>query len=193
MFPNYHPPHLSGTNATPTGPRNWQGHRLNDYTRKRPLSSPSHQPDYRKAFKKFKLGDSSRENSERSSSQSTERTSPVRASRYREEGPPSILSSIPSTDATPSTGQSSSVATDSTATVVDILGPELAAPNDIKDRVDHGFEDNEGGLDFFDSLRPACTKTGRVLAVTLHEPVKYSTSAIADRLFGGTIQEIQLV
>ena len=179
---------IADDNAIPVGPRSWQQRRSSHHTNKRQSTDPRDHMNYRKALKRFKLGDSPREISSSSSSQSTRTTSTARASK------PNLNATISSPLANlTSTSKGSSVATDSTITVIN-HGPELAAISDLaEERSDYPFEDTEGGLDFFDSLRPLCTQRGRVLSTTLHEPVRYSTSAIADRLFGGTVQEIQLV
>ena len=173
------------SSATPTQPRGWQGRPFNP-AEKRPWTNSGDQHDYRKAFKKFKLGDSPREASDRSSNRSTGTSSTNPILRPGQEGPYDVITSGLSDTVTPT---DSSVVTDSTVTVVD-HGPELVAINDLTEEQQE-FTDTEGALDFFDIIRPACTKMGRILAITLHEPVKYSTSAIADRLFGGVVQEIQ--
>lgn len=50
---------------------------------------------------------------------------------------------------------------------------------------------NDTAAKRFDLTRGASIKRGRVVTVYLHQPVLYSTSAVAERLYGGIIQEIQ--
>lgn len=68
-------------------------------------------------------------------------------------------------------------------------GPDLAPLQDIVvNLVKHS---DDSAVKKFDLTREASTKHGRVVSVILHEPVVYSTSAVVERVFGGTIQEIQ--
>ena len=68
-------------------------------------------------------------------------------------------------------------------------GPEVAA---IEDLSHHGeFTDKDGAKEQFDRIRVASAKRGRLVSILLHEPVKYTSSAMVDRIFGGVVQEIQ--
>ena len=85
----------------------------------------------------------------------------------------------------------SSTNTESTLSAVED-GPELASPLDlIKKRDDFEVGENDSTIEKFDKLRVSCTKRGRIVSLRLHEPVQYSTSAIAERIFSGKVQEIQ--
>lgn len=67
--------------------------------------------------------------------------------------------------------------------------PDLAPVLDIMiNLVKHS---DDSGAKMFDLTRAASSKRGRVVSVILHKPVAYSTSAVAERVFGGTVQEIQ--
>ena len=86
-----------------------------------------------------------------------------------------------STSASPSSKES-------TSSVLE-KGPDLAPLQDIAvDLVKHS---DDSAAKKFDLTRRASTKHGRIVTVILHEPVVYSTSAVVERVFGGTIQEIQ--
>lgn len=68
-------------------------------------------------------------------------------------------------------------------------GPDLAPLQDITvDLVKHS---DDSAAAKFDLTTEASSKRGRVVSVILHEPVFYSTSAVVERVFGGTIQEFQ--
>lgn len=94
--------------------------------------------------------------------------------------------SVPSTP----TGRTSSIATDSTLSVADDPGPELATLKDLAN-FRNEFSGRNGAMEQFDGIRKLSYQRGRVVAVTLHEPVHYSSSALVERIFGGTVQEIQ--
>ena len=94
--------------------------------------------------------------------------------------------SLPSTP----TGGTSSVATDSTLSIADDPGPELAPLKDLSN-FRNDFPDRNNSMGQFERIRTLSFQRGRVVAITLHEPVHYSTSALVERIFGGTIQEIQ--
>ncbi|KAI9879109.1 MAG: hypothetical protein M1830_009562 [Pleopsidium flavum] len=81
-----------------------------------------------------------------------------------------------------------STATETTQSIVD-QGPQLAPLQDTLFDLTK-FRD-EAAAEKFDLTQAASGRRGRVATVTLHHGVAYSTSAIAERLFGGFIQEIQ--
>ncbi|KAI9786295.1 MAG: hypothetical protein M1835_003101 [Candelina submexicana] len=86
-----------------------------------------------------------------------------------------------SSTATPS---SLSTADSATESVIDTT-PQLAPLEDSNIEVVLSQE----GL--FEKARTACSRRGRVVQVDLHALVRFSTSAISERIFGGIIQEIQ--
>lgn len=79
---------------------------------------------------------------------------------------------------------------ETTSSVLD-KGPDLAPLQDIAVNFVKHFDDSAAKK--FDLTREASSKHGRVVSVELHEPVLYSTSAVVERLFGGTIQEVQFL
>ena len=92
---------------------------------------------------------------------------------------------------TPDFGSSSVIG--STLSTFD-KGPELAPLQDTtvkRTDYDDGTLASRVAKDKFDQTMTASIRRGRIVTVRLHEPVKYGTSAIAQRLFGGVIQEIQ--
>lgn len=82
----------------------------------------------------------------------------------------------------------SSTTKETTSSVLD-KGPDLAPLQDIAVNLVKHSDDSAAKK--FDLTRAASSKRGRVVSVILHEPVSYSTSAVVERVFGGTIQEIQ--
>ena len=68
--------------------------------------------------------------------------------------------------------------------------PDLAPLKDIEDELPI-FSSNREGIDSFDITKAASSKRGRIVLVRLHEPVQFSSSMVAERLFGGVVQEIQ--
>ena len=104
--------------------------------------------------------------------------------------PTTLYGSTPGTQ-TPIVGSLS--VTDSTLSTCD-EGPELAPLQDSPIRrtdYDNETPGSRATQEKVDQTRKVSTRRGRIVTVRLHEPVKYGTSAIAQRLFGGSIQEIQ--
>ncbi|KAI9718613.1 MAG: hypothetical protein M1812_004064 [Candelaria pacifica] len=91
---------------------------------------------------------------------------------------------IPSSTATPS-----SLTTDSTTVSVIEASPELAPLEDSYVEVVTSLEGQVAN--HFEKARATCTRRGRVVQINLHALVKFSTSAISERVFGGIVQEIQ--
>ena len=94
----------------------------------------------------------------------------------------------------PSSLSFASTPTGHTSTDTDVTpaidpGPEVAPIADLTRPPD--FTDKRGAKEQFNQIREASTKRGRLVSFLLHEPVKYTSSIIVDRVFGGAVQEIQ--
>ncbi|KAI9777166.1 MAG: hypothetical protein M1839_009009 [Geoglossum umbratile] len=70
--------------------------------------------------------------------------------------------------------------------------PELAPIEDVEG-VPGEFvvEDDEAKADVWGDLYKLSSIRGRVVSVTLHDPVQFTPGAVMDRVFGGIIQEVQ--
>ena len=104
---------------------------------------------------------------------------------------PSILHGSTTGMQTPDFGSSSVIG--STLSTFD-NGPELAPLQDTtvkRTDYDDGTLASRVAKGKFEQTMTASIRRGRIVTVRLHEPVRYGTSAIAQRLFGGVIQEIQ--
>ena len=67
---------------------------------------------------------------------------------------------------------------------------DLAFLQDLTiNRVD--YENHHGSMNLYDRVKEVSSRRGRIVHVTLQEPVHFSSSAVVQRLFGGQIQEIQ--
>ncbi|KAI9696773.1 MAG: hypothetical protein M1836_005135 [Candelina mexicana] len=88
-----------------------------------------------------------------------------------------------------STATPSSLTADSATESVIDTAPQLAPLEDSNIEVVLSQEGETGKV--FEKARTACSRRGRVVQVDLHALVKFSTSAISGRIFGGIIQEIQ--
>ncbi|MCJ1478114.1 hypothetical protein MMC13_006790 [Lambiella insularis] len=85
----------------------------------------------------------------------------------------------------------SSKASPSVATEVQSVEytPDLLIFEDLPKR--DRFDGSWGKEWYFDSVKAASNKTGRVVTVRLHEPVHFTSSAVCERLFFGKVQAIQ--
>ena len=79
----------------------------------------------------------------------------------------------------------------STPSVID-EDPELAPIEDVEDLPgEFVVEDDETKANAWANLYKLSSIRGRVVSVTLHDPVQFTPGAVMDRVFGGIIQEVQ--
>ncbi|KAI9773007.1 MAG: hypothetical protein M1839_002277 [Geoglossum umbratile] len=70
--------------------------------------------------------------------------------------------------------------------------PELAPIEDVEGLSDEFVvEDDEAKADVWGDPYKLSSTRGRVVSVTLYDPVQFTPGAIMDRVFGGNIQGVQ--
>ena len=67
---------------------------------------------------------------------------------------------------------------------------ELALLKDLSARK-KDYDDDDGAMDKFDQIVELCSKSSRIVQMTLLGRVEYGSSAVSDRIFSGRVQEIQ--
>ncbi|KAH0559245.1 hypothetical protein GP486_004242 [Trichoglossum hirsutum] len=70
--------------------------------------------------------------------------------------------------------------------------PDLVHPEDVEDIPGEYIPENsDAKADVWTKLRKTSLIRGRVVSVTLHDPVHFTPGAVMERVFGGIIQEVQ--